>query len=34
MPGDNSETPSDGTGFRAMTPTVGAKGLEPPTSAV
>ena len=25
MPGDNSEAPSDGTGFRAMTPTVGRR---------
>jgi site-specific DNA recombinase len=32
--GATGEPPSDEKGFRAMTPTVGAEGLEPPTTAL
>jgi site-specific DNA recombinase len=34
MPRDRDETPSDGKGFRAMTPTVETMGLEPTTPCV
>jgi hypothetical protein len=33
-PGEHDGNPSHGRGVRAMTPTVGAEGLEPPTFAL